>query len=209
MQTEFSEKQLAIIPISAFTASGNIEKLKTSLNEGLDAGLSINEVKEVLVQLYAYAGFPRSLNGIGTLMSVVEERKQRGIEDDQGKDASPFPTDKTSLEFGTDNQTKLVGQAVAGPMFDFCPEIDHFLKAHLFGDIFERDVLSWQDRELATIAALANIDGVNSQLGSHIGISLNNGINPTLLEQFIGSLRKHCGDDIADNANQVLQNVLS
>lgn len=57
-------KQKQIIPIAAFTANSDLQKLKTALNEGLDAGLTVNEIKEILVQMYAYAGFPRSLKGI-------------------------------------------------------------------------------------------------------------------------------------------------
>lgn len=41
-------------------------KLNAALNQGLDAGLTINETKEILIQLYAYTGFPaasmRSMN---------------------------------------------------------------------------------------------------------------------------------------------------
>ncbi|MDW6004791.1 carboxymuconolactone decarboxylase family protein [Vibrio mangrovi] len=208
MQTDFNDKQQAIIPIAAFTASGEIDKLKTSLNQGLDVGLTVNEIKEVLVQLYAYAGFPRSLNGLGTLMAVLAERQAQGIEDPQGSSASPLPTDQTSLEFGTANQTKLVGQPVSGPLFDFSPEIDYFLKAHLFGDIFQRDVLDWPTRELATIAALANIKGVNSQLQAHYGISLNNGITPAQLQTFVAVMERECGADVAANAQQVLDQLL-
>lgn len=43
--------------ISAFTAQGDLENLKVALNKGLDSGLTINQIKEVLVQMYAYAGF--------------------------------------------------------------------------------------------------------------------------------------------------------
>jgi 4-carboxymuconolactone decarboxylase len=46
-------KQKAIVPIAAFTAKGDLDKLKTALNEGLDAGLTVNEIKEILVQMYA------------------------------------------------------------------------------------------------------------------------------------------------------------
>lgn len=60
-------------------ASSQIDKLNAALNLGLDAGLTINETKEILVQLYAYTGFPRSLNALSELMKVVETRKQRGI----------------------------------------------------------------------------------------------------------------------------------
>jgi alkylhydroperoxidase/carboxymuconolactone decarboxylase family protein YurZ len=53
-------RQRSIALISAFTAKGDLDRLKTALNEGLDSGLTVNEIKEVLAQLYAYAGFPRS-----------------------------------------------------------------------------------------------------------------------------------------------------
>ena len=55
-----NERNLAAI--AANTARGDMANLKTALNKGLDEGLSINEIKEVLTQLYAYCGFPRSLN---------------------------------------------------------------------------------------------------------------------------------------------------
>lgn len=201
-------KDQAIIPIAAFTASGDISKLQASLNEGLDVGLTINEIKEVLVQMYAYAGFPRSLNGLSTFMSVLEERKKNGITDMVGYESKPLPTDRTSLEFGTYNQTKLVGTEVKGPLFEFSPEIDTYLKAHLFGDIFQRDTLSWRQREIATIAALANLNGVNNQLSAHYNISLNNQVSINELKEFVRIIEKHCGAQVAENAQQVLKTVL-
>lgn len=198
----------AIIPIAAFTASGDIEKLKVSLNEGLNAGLTINEIKAVQVQMYAYAGFPRSLNALSAFMTVLEQRKKSGITDIMGHESKPLPTDRTSLEFGTDNQTKLIGIEVKGPLFEFSPEIDTYLKAHLFGDIFERDTLSWKQREIATLAALANLTGVNSQLSAHYKISMNNHVSLSELNEFIRIIEKHCGTQVAANAHQVFNTVL-
>lgn len=205
MQTTLNAKQRAIIPIAAFAANGDLDNLKASMEEGLDAGLTVNEIKEILVQIYAYAGFPRSLNAIGTFMALVVDRKEKGCKDEVGKEASPLPADRSSLEFGTENQTKLVGQPVKGPLFDFAPAIDHYLKAHLFGDIFQRDVLEWRERELATIAGLANMQGVNSQLQAHYAISLNNDITPEMLQDFIAILGTWCGPDVASNAKGVLE----
>jgi alkylhydroperoxidase/carboxymuconolactone decarboxylase family protein YurZ len=205
----FDEKEKAIIPIAAFAASGEIDKLKVSLNEGLEAGLTINETKEVLGQLYAYAGFPRSLNALAAFMQVVEERKSKGIEDVVGPEPSPLPTDQTSLEFGAENQTKLIGVEVKGPLFDFSPQIDEYLKSHLFGDIFARDVLSWKQREIATIATLSNIPGVNSQLAAHYNISMNNDVTVDELKEFITIIEKQVGEDVANNAQQVLDSVLN
>src|SRR6266496_4284158 len=74
-------KQQSIVTISAFTAKGDLLHLQKALNDGLDAGLTVNEIKEVLVQLYAYAGFPRSLNALNAFIAVLKERKGKGIND--------------------------------------------------------------------------------------------------------------------------------
>ena len=82
-------KQQAIAPIAASMATGDMPQAQTRrLNQGLDAGLTISEAKEILVQLYAYTGFPRSLNALGELMKVLEARKQRGIQDAPGREPS-------------------------------------------------------------------------------------------------------------------------
>jgi alkylhydroperoxidase/carboxymuconolactone decarboxylase family protein YurZ len=72
-------RQQAIVPIAAFAAAGDMAKLNAALNQGLDAGMTVSDVGEILVQLYAYAGFPRSLNALGELMKALEARKERGI----------------------------------------------------------------------------------------------------------------------------------
>ncbi|MTH46044.1 carboxymuconolactone decarboxylase family protein [Intestinirhabdus alba] len=209
MQDTLNKKQLAIIPVAAFTASGETEKLNGALNEALDAGMTVNEVKEILVQLYAYAGFPRSLNALGALMAILAQRRLNGIEDEIGRDASPLPEAMESLQTGADNQTRLVGKPVTGPLFEFAPAIDRFLKSHLFGDIFQRDVLDWQSRELATISALAALGGVNGQLKSHYAMCMNTGLTRAQLRAFIARLGLTCGAAVADNAAAVLDESLS
>jgi 4-carboxymuconolactone decarboxylase len=201
--------QKGIVTIAAFTASGDLQKLKTALTEGLDAGLTVNEIKEVLVQMYAYAGFPRSLNGLNTFMGVLEERGQKGIKDERGKEPSPLPTNKSSIELGTENQTRLVGRPVTGAIYAFAPTIDQFLKGHLFGDIFGRDNLDFQNREIATISALANMTGVNSQLQSHFNVGLNVGLTEAQMRSLIAVLEAKVGKKEADNANEILGKVLS
>lgn len=70
------EKQQNIITISAFTATGELDRLENAMNEGLDAKLTISEIKEIFAHLYAYVGFPRSLNAQNLFMKVVEKRKK-------------------------------------------------------------------------------------------------------------------------------------
>jgi 4-carboxymuconolactone decarboxylase len=187
-QSNLTERQLAIGPIAANAAIGDVAGLAAALNKGLDASLTISDVKEILVQLYAYAGFPRALNALTELMKVLEDRRSRGVKDEPGREPGALPAAQAMLEVGTANQTKLSGAPVRGPLFDFAPAIDHFLKAHLFGDIFARDNLDWESRELATVAALSAMDGVESQLLSHIRISMNVGLTAEQLRQYANEL---------------------
>ena len=90
-------KQASIVTVAAFTAQGDLPNLKTALNEALDNGMTVNEVKEVLVQMYAYCGFPRSLNGINTLITGLDERKAAGIVDEIGRDATPVDPNVTAM----------------------------------------------------------------------------------------------------------------
>jgi len=202
-------RQEKIVTIAAFTANGNLQKLKTALGYGLDAGLTINEIKEILVQMYAYAGFPRSLNGINTFMGVLEERQQKGIKDVLGKEPSALPANRSSIELGTEIQTRLIGAPASGKYITFAPAIDAFLKGHLFGDIFGRDNLDFQSRELATISALASIEGVNPQLQSHFNVGLNTGLSAAQLRSLIAVLEADVGKREAANASESLGKVLS
>jgi alkylhydroperoxidase/carboxymuconolactone decarboxylase family protein YurZ len=175
--------QQALIPMAAFAATGDLPRLNVALKRALDAGLSVSETRETLVQMYAYAGFPRSLNALGELMKVLAERKQQGIEDVAGTEPGPSPTGDALLAAGTANQTTLAGAPVKGPLFDFAPAIDFYLKAHLFGDIFSRDNLDWRSRELATVSALSAMTGTEAQLAAHIRISMNVGLSAAQLRQ--------------------------
>jgi 4-carboxymuconolactone decarboxylase len=206
---DLNTKQQNIVTIAAFTAKGDLQRLQAALNEGLGAGLTVNEIKEILVQMYAYCGFPRSLNGISTFMNVLEERKDKGIKDEIGKEASPLPANKSSILLGTEIQTRLAGRPVTGPIYTFAPVIDQFLKGHLFGDIFGRDNLDFQSREIATISALASMEGVNPQLQSHFNIGFNVGLTEAQMRDLISILEAKIGKKEADNATEILGKVLN
>ncbi|WP_320172396.1 carboxymuconolactone decarboxylase family protein [Maridesulfovibrio sp.] len=211
-ETTLNARQQSIVTIAAFTASGDIEKLKPALNEGLDAGLTINEIKEVLVQMYAYTGFPRSLNGMAAFMSVVKDRKANGIQDEEGKEASPVPADFNRDEYGAKVRAKLAGldKDISGAEWQlFCPIMDTFLKEHLFADIFVRDVLSEEDRELATIAALANMSGTGGQLFFHYGAAMNSGLTEDQMNSFVEVLDTKVDKKQAQSAKEVLAGVLA
>jgi alkylhydroperoxidase/carboxymuconolactone decarboxylase family protein YurZ len=205
-----SARQQAIPLIAAFMATSDMPRLNAALNAGLDAGLTINESKEILVQLYAYTGFPRSLNALSELMKVVDARKQRGIQDPIGEEPSrAVATGDALLAAGKANQTKISGGPVQGPLFDFAPVINQFLQAHLFGDIFERDNLDWQSRELATVGALAATPGAEPQLLSHMRASMRVGLSAGQMRQLTQVLAARGDAQAAERAKAALAQALS
>ena len=82
-----SSRQKAIVAIGSYAGRGDLEHLDEALVEGLDAGMTVNEIKEILVQAYAYTGFPRSLRALQTFMALLDKRKAAGINDTIGKEA--------------------------------------------------------------------------------------------------------------------------
>lgn len=202
-------RQRAIVLTGAFMATSDMPRLHAALNQGLADGLTISEAKEVLVQLYAYAGFPRSLNALGELLKVVDLRKQQGIEDVVGREPSrPVATGNALVAAGQTNQSEISGGAVQGPVFEFAPVINQFLQTHLFGDIFERDNLDWQSRELATVGALAATPGAQAQLQSHMRASLRVGLTAQQLKQLVHALAEHVGPEVAARADEALTQAI-
>ena len=202
-------RQQSMVVIAALTATGDVENLKIQLNFGLDSGLTVNEIKEMLVQLYAYCGFPRSLNAINSFKAVLDERKTKDIDDAQGKEIMTNNDDADKYEQGRQVLETLTGmpQPKPAPGFgEFAPRIDAFLKEHLFADIFASNVLTYQQRELITISALAAMTGVVPQLQAHLAMGKHTGLTNTELLQAADLIEKHINKTQADILRRNLPN---
>lgn len=196
LEQTLSIRQQHIVTIASYTGRGDLVHLKTALGEGLGAGLTVNEIKEILVHSYAYCGFPRSLRGLQTFIAVLDERKAKGINDEIGREASPITDQRSKYERGRDILAEISGVPADAPKAgyaEFAPIIEQFLKEHLFADIFERDVLTYDEREITTVAILAAMGGVEPMARSHMGICLNLGITPDQLRHLLAIIEKNIG----------------
>ena len=186
MVIDFTTEQAAYMSaIACNEAKGDLVSLESAIHNGLEAELTVSQIKEALSQLYAYTGFPRSLNALGVLKNVVESRKSKDKRVIMGEDANALPDDYNALERGTAVQTQLVGKAFN---YEFAQATDYYLKAHLFGDIFARDNLTYADRELITVSALSGLEGVEPQLKSHIAGARNMGVTEEQLQGIVVAL---------------------
>lgn len=187
-------QQKSMATIAALTAVGDLNLLKAEMNTGLNAGLTVNEIKEALVQLYAYCGFPRSLNGINTLMALLEERKSKRLPIVEGKAGSVIKTHSDKYEKGRltlEALTKTAQPKPAPGFGEFAPRADAFLKEHLFADIFDNEVLNHGQRELITISALSAMQGVDAQLQAHVSMGRNTGITDAQLAELSDVIEKN------------------
>lgn len=167
-----TDRQKHLATIAALEAQGDLVRLEPAILAALNGGVTINEVKEAFSQLYAYTGFPRSLNALGVLNKVLESGNPNWIEGKPWTCPALWDNAQKALAVGTEIQTKLSGRPFN---YAFCPQNDYYLKAHLFGDIFAGDQLSAADREIVTVAALSALKGVAPQLAAHKAGAVNMG----------------------------------
>ncbi len=201
---ELTKRQQALVAIAANEARGNMEGLKQALNDGFENGLTVSEAKEALSQLYAYTGFPRSLNALGTLQRVIKERDTLGKQTEAGREADPLPGDYDALKQGTEVQTRLSGQPFN---YTFAPQTDYYLKAHLFGDIFARNNLTFADREIVTVSAISSLQGCEPQLKAHVSGARNMGVTDGQLHEIPAVLREKVGEAEAVRCERAVAEV--
>ena len=175
-----TERQKGLAACACLMAQGDMERLEPAVRSALDNGVTINELKEAFSQLYAYTGFPRSLNALGVLGKVLENKQETWQEGKPWMRPAEWDDARKAYELGTKNQTQLSGRPFN---YDFCPQDDYYLKAHLFGDIFAGDQFSNADREIVTVAALSGLEGVAPQLAAHKQGAVNMGNSQQLVDE--------------------------
>lgn len=203
-------REQAIVAVASYTGNGDLEHLKPALAQALEAGMTVNEINEVLIHAYAYCGFPRSLRAIQTFMQVVDERKANGINDPIGREASAIKDNKNRYERGRDILAEISGAPADAPKAGyaiFAPTIERFLKEHLFADIFERDLLTYRERELATVSILAGVGGVEPMFKSHAAICLHLGFTTKQLSALLNIVEVNIGKTYSEPLRGVLNQL--
>lgn len=192
--TTLTPRQKAITEIAMLTAKSNLTELDSMLDSALDSVLTLNEAKEVIVHTYAYCGFPKALRGLQTLVGVIAGREQAGRPIVRGREASPVTDSRSKYERGRQILSEISGIPVDAPKAAYAelsPEVDVFLKEHLFCDLFERDVLTYVERELATVAVIASLgDGVEPMLRSHSALAKRLGATDAQIEEIVTNARR-------------------
>ena len=204
--TELTPRQQAIVAIASYAALGDASGLTKALEQGLTAGMTVNEIKELLIQVYAYCGFPRSLTALGVFKNLLSERTAKGITNPEGESASVV-SDIDKYGQGAKTLSELSGVPVDAPApwyEDFAPGINRFLKEHLFADIFGRGVLPYTDREIATVSMLTAVGGVEPMATGHIAICRHLGVTTHQLNSLLDILEYNIGPSKTESIRKIV-----
>lgn len=97
--------------------------------------------------------------------------------------------ESTRFQRGLDKLTEadgIGGKKVIRSLEDIAPDLGRYIIEFAFGDIYCRDVLSLQEREIITLASLLTAGGCEPQLEVHISAALHVGIPPEkIIEVFL------------------------
>jgi 4-carboxymuconolactone decarboxylase len=63
-RTELSKRDRSLITVAALITNGSTEQLRSHLGRAKDNGLSEAELKEVIIHLAFYAGWPRAMSAV-------------------------------------------------------------------------------------------------------------------------------------------------
>lgn len=203
-------KSKEIVAISSLIAQRAIPEMKVHFNGALNTGNSINEIKEIILQMTGYVGFPKSICAMNKFREVLEERQKQGIIDVEGESVE---TEEFSdrLAKGSEELALLDStqeQKLRDNFDSFSPELVQFILEAGYGDIYSRNNLDKKSRQTATIAALATLGSASVQLKFHINSGLNIGLTVDEIKEIMLLMTVYSGFPAAINGMNILKEVI-
>jgi 4-carboxymuconolactone decarboxylase len=183
--------------VAALTAMGTAApQLKVHIHAALHVGCTPEEIREVIIQMCGYAGFPATLNALGILMEVIKETgKTLSMESVHAGTERRYERGKEQLSHIAPDQERVLKET-----FDpINPDITRYVVEFGYGDIYARGILPIRSRQVATIAVLAAKGTAPSQLRFHIGGGLRAGLSEAEIVEIMLLISVYAGFPAALN----------
>ena len=182
-----SKRDRSLITIAVLQALTR-EELAIHIPRGLDNGLTPEEISEIILHVTFYAGWPTGVQASLTAAAAFEER---------------------GLTLGDLPRAPALEDAVTTPgglsdAYAAVPRLGALRNSLLYGDIWERPMLSKRDRSLITVAVNQSMY-VTNELRLHIDRALDqNGVTPQELSEVVLHVTFYAGWPAAVNAGRLL-----
>ena len=188
---QLSKRDRSLITIAVLQALTR-EELAIHIPRGLDNGLTPEEISEIILHVTFYAGWPTGVQASLTAAAAFEER---GLTLGDLPRA-PQPDAEVTTPSGLSDAYKAV------------PRLGALRNSLLYGNIWERPLLSKRDRSLVTVAVNQALY-VTNELRLHIDRALDqNGVTPQELSEVILHVNFYAGWPAAVNAGRLLTAAL-
>lgn len=208
-----NKRDRSLIAIASLTSQYLLDPpLRTNIRGGLNHGLTPTEVREIILHLCGYAGFPKAIDAMAIANQVfaemglvpdeeklppaakidLEERRRLGSEALSRVSGGAFPTDP--------QQALATVQAQLGDVGTYAIEF-------LFAEVWTRKELSRRDRSLVVVTALASL-GRKDELDIHIPGAINHGVTKAELEELMIMISAYAGFPFAVEGMRVITEKL-
>ena len=166
-----------LISIHALVSLGEKSLLNLVTDMALNNGVTIEHIREILLQTHLFCGFPRTINGFAVLHRCLSQRDGRAS---QPVKALREKRPSRAWRKRGEGLFKVIYQKnhsdVLASLKSFHPDLAEWILNDAYGKVLSREGLEAKNRELAAIGTLTVLK-VFPQLLSHIKGGLHLGAN--------------------------------
>ena len=165
------ERLTSLAPVAAAAALGRPQELDTALESALQADCSATEIRETLLTVALFAGFPRTLDALSTASEVLRRRgvsadtsTEPGLPESEAERRALFRARGGELfarVYGDDTDRVLERLA------ELDPELDAWILEDAYGKVLARAALPAPERERLAVVLLAALE-LRNQLPGHV-----------------------------------------
>jgi 4-carboxymuconolactone decarboxylase len=181
------DRELTVV--AALACQGYLPQLKWHVAAALNVGVPPTAIREALIQVVPFAGWPSALNSLKVMQEVFE---QRGV---ALKKAEIVVKDRETLrERGLQRGGEVYANylELERSIADYDGELATYLTEHSYGQIYDRPGLSMRQRELIAVAMLT-VQQRLPQLAAHLKGAHRVGATPDETKEVIVTMLLYAG----------------
>jgi 4-carboxymuconolactone decarboxylase len=175
-------RHAALAPLVAAAAAGRHDAVRPAAQSALAAGCTADEVREALLTMAPFCGFPRTLDAVALARPLLV-------------DAAPAPASARSKwrARGAKFFDRVYGKDAARVRANLCAldaEVAAWIESDAYGKILSRPGISASLRERIAVILLA-AQGLRNQLSGHVRGALNCGATHEEIAAFLDAASPH------------------
>ncbi len=186
---------------AAAAALGRRDLLDTLYPDALQAGIPLEDLQETTLQVFLFAGYPRTIVAFESLAASAPSYTPPPMEPDR-PDLDERGRELFARIYGTHTER------VLGHLQELHPDFRRYVVRDAYGQVLARPFLPVEERELLAVAMLGAMR-LPRQLRAHVRGALNVGASAEQIETALEAVEAVAGTEAAAQARAVAQEVLA